>query len=64
MSNFKLFGSPIHDTAIVFIASSAIFSVMFYTGDNYLNRTEANLTLLLSAAVSFAYWFKEYRIKK
>jgi len=63
MPNLKIFGSPIHDTALVFIATSTIFSI-FVSSLVEIGRFEANLIVGFGAIVSFGYWYKEYRIKK
>jgi hypothetical protein len=63
MINLRIFGSPIHDTALVFIVTSTLLSLLF----NYiseLGRFEANITVLSGAIVAFLYWFTQYRVKK
>ena len=64
MSNLKIFGSPIHDTAIIFIASSTVASIFLYANDSEISRGESNITLLVGAISAVLYWFKEYKPKK
>ena len=60
MKNLKIFGSAIHDTALVFIVTSAITSVgfSFFTE---LGRFEANICLIVGAVSSILYYLKEYK---
>jgi uncharacterized membrane protein YdjX (TVP38/TMEM64 family) len=63
MSNLKIFGSQIHDTALVFILTSIPSSIIFnYFGE--IKRDESILILIISTMISFLYWVKEYRNKK
>jgi hypothetical protein len=63
MPNLRIFGSPIHDTALVFIVTSTLVSI-FFNSITELGRTEANLTVLSGAVVAFLYWYTQYRVKK
>ena len=63
MPNLRIFGSPIHDTALVFIVTSTLVSI-FFNSITELGRTEANITVLSGAIVAFLYWFTQYRVKK
>ena len=63
MSNLRIFGSPIHDTALVFIVTSTIVS-LFFNSVSELGRSEANITVLSGAIVAFLYWFTQYKTKK
>jgi hypothetical protein len=59
MNNLKIFGSPIHDTALVFIVSSTVASIVF----NYfseISRADSLLILAFGAVVSALYYYKEY----
>jgi len=59
MKNLKIFGSAIHDTAIVFIVSASLTSVGFsFFGE--IGRFEANVSILVAAITSATYYFKEY----
>ena len=63
MPNLRIFGSPIHDTALVFIVTSTLLSILFnYVSE--LGRFEANVTVLSGAIVAFLYWFTQYKTKK
>lgn len=61
MPNLKMFGAAIHDTALVFIISTTLTSVILYYANGELGRTESNICLLVGAIVSSLYWYKEYR---
>jgi len=63
MPNLKIFGSPIHDTALVFIVTSTLVSI-FFNSVSELGRFEANITVLSGAIVAFLYWFTQYKTKK
>jgi len=63
MPNLRIFGSPIHDTALVFIVTSTLVSI-FFNSITEIGRTEANITVLSGAIVAFLYWFTQYRVKK
>ena len=63
MPNLRIFGSPIHDTALVFIVTSTIVS-LFFNSVSELGRSEANKTVLSGAIVAFLYWFTQYKTKK
>jgi len=60
MPNLKIFGSQIHDTAIIFIVTSFISSLIF-SRYGEIERSESTYILLISFVVSFFYWFKEYK---
>ena len=64
MPNLRIFGSPIHDTAIVMIVTTTISSTVFYMMDNFVGRTEANVSLLFGAICSVFYWYTQYKVKK
>jgi len=64
MSNLRIFGSPIHDTALVFIVGTTLASIFFYYGDQEITRSEANLTLLNGALLAIPYWYTQYKVKK
>ena len=63
MPNLRIFGSPIHDTALVFIVTSTLVSIFFNTVSE-LGSSEANITVLSGAIVAFLYWFTQYKTKK
>jgi hypothetical protein len=63
MPNLRIFGNPIHDTALVFIVTSTLVSIFFNTISE-LGRSEANITVLSGAIVAFLYWYTQYKIKK
>jgi hypothetical protein len=63
MPNLRIFGSPIHDTALVFIVTSTLVSI-FFNSVSELGRFEANMTVLSGAIVAFLYWFTQYKTKK
>ena len=63
MPNLRIFGSSIHDTALVFIVTSTLVSIFFNTISE-LGRSEANITVLSGAVVAFLYWYTQYKIKK
>jgi hypothetical protein len=63
MPNLRIFGSPIHDTALVFIVTSTLVSI-FFNSFSELGRSEANITVLSGAIVAFSYWFTQYKTKK
>ena len=63
MPNLRIFGSPIHDTALVFIVTSTLVSI-FFNSFSELGRSEANITVLSGAIVAFLYWFTQYKTKK
>jgi len=64
MSNFKIFGSAIHDTALIFISTTTITSIILYFFDQNIDRMDANLCILFGVITSFLYWNKEYKSKK
>ena len=64
MPNLKIFGAQVPDTALIFIATSTISSIFFYTNDQFIDGKESILCLLISVFVASIYWFKEYRVKK
>jgi len=63
MPNLRIFGSPIHDTALVFIVTSTLLSILFNCVSE-LGRFEANITVLSGGIVAFLYWFTQYKTKK
>jgi hypothetical protein len=63
MPNLRIFGSPIHDTALVFIVTSTLVSI-FFNAVTELGRSEANITVLSGSVVAFLYWYTQYKIKK
>ena len=63
MPNLRIFGSPIHDTALVFIVTSTLVSI-FFKSVSELGRSEANITVLSGAIVAFLYWYTQYKPKK
>ena len=63
MPNLRIFGSPVHDTALVFIVTSTLVSI-FFNAVTELGRSEANITVLSGAVVAFLYWYTQYKIKK
>ena len=63
MPNLRIFGSPIHDTVLVFIVTSTLVSI-FFNSVSELGRSEANITVLSAAIVAFLYWFTQYKTKK
>lgn len=63
MPNLRLFGSPIHDTALVMIVTSSLASIVFsFFGE--IGRSEANISILAGGVTAFLYWFTQYRVKK
>ena len=63
MINLRIFGSPIHDTALVFIVTSTLLS-LFFNYVSELGRFEANITVLSGTIVAFLYWYTQYKVKK
>lgn len=63
MSNFRIFGHPIHDTALIIIGTTTV-STIFWSLFSEIGRIEANLCILSGFTTGFLYWFTQYKIKK
>ena len=64
MPNLRIFGSPIHDTALVIIVISSIVSSLFYFTNGEVDQMGANISLIGGIISGFLYWFTQYKIKK
>jgi hypothetical protein len=64
MPNLRIFGSAIHDTALVMIVTSSLSSIFYYVTRGYIERNEANMSLLFGLVCSGIYWYTQYKIKK
>jgi hypothetical protein len=60
MKNLRIFGSPIHDTALVVIVTSSITSVIF-SFFSEIGRTESNISILTGLLIGAAYWYTQYK---
>lgn len=64
MPNLRIFGSAIHDTALVMIVTSSLASILYYLTRGFIERNEANMSLLIGLVCSLVYWYTQYKIKK
>ena len=64
MPNLRIFGSQIHDTSLIMIASTTLSSVFFYSIYGDIDRSSANWCLLIGLIISSTYWYTQYKIKK
>ncbi len=64
MPNLRIFGSQIHDTSLIMIASATLSSVFFHSIYGEIDRSSANWSLLIGLIISGTYWYTQYKIKK
>lgn len=63
MKNLRIFGSPIHDTALIVIGVSSITSILI-SFFSEIERTEANISIIAGVLFGIVYWYTQYKNPK